>query len=336
MRFKTILLLMATVASCADATPVRAPAIRRRWSTELSLSRRNVDPASTHQRRTDVPLKEYLLDSVYWAQVDVGTPPQPFFVNIDTGSPFLLLLNNTCSGPNGKVCSTVTSFNPSASSTLVPADPNTTPNNVSYSDGSSFRGPVLSDTVTLGGVTAHNMNFTLVDTLGDAPDNSFQGASGLIGLALGSDFFASISRSGQLPAEWNGFGMALARRPDRETPTQPEVVRGGTFWLGEPSQSDFAGEFYSVAVDVATAKTTGKWDIPLDSVTVQGVNIPTTGLITLVDSGSTRSSVPIKGPGTDGWKHVLQVPTGGNGRECGPEKGSQNFVRLPFSWHADV
>ncbi|EMR65842.1 putative secreted aspartic proteinase protein [Eutypa lata UCREL1] len=59
-------------------------------------------------------------DVAYYAQLDIGTPPQPQFVQLDTGS-FELWVNPDCSNLNAasdiRFCNAVGNYNPSASST---------------------------------------------------------------------------------------------------------------------------------------------------------------------------------------------------------------------------
>jgi hypothetical protein len=75
-----------------------------RLSARLEASKNGWNSEATKNRRAGwetLALSSYEGDSFYYVNVQMGTPPQPFDINIDTGSRFVALFR-VCHGiPNG-------------------------------------------------------------------------------------------------------------------------------------------------------------------------------------------------------------------------------------------
>ena len=82
-------------------------------------------------------------DLAVWAgSISIGTPPQPFLINFDTGSSDLAVDSVKCTA---SACTKHARYDPAASSTSAT---NTSTLRITYGDGSSIAGKVFSDTVT--------------------------------------------------------------------------------------------------------------------------------------------------------------------------------------------
>ncbi|KAH9988466.1 aspartic peptidase domain-containing protein [Russula compacta] len=142
---------------------------------------------STPSRRastSDISIINEGSDTSYAAQISVGTPPQSFLLDLDTGSSDLWFASNTCQGcPSG-----TPELNPSSSSSLQLGK-----NRVSLAYGSgSADGVLATDNVSMGPYTVNQQGFVLVDTASQGLTDSE--LSGIMGLA-----FQGIANSGVLP-----------------------------------------------------------------------------------------------------------------------------------------
>ncbi|EJU04652.1 acid protease [Dacryopinax primogenitus] len=128
-------------------------------------------------------------DASYVASISIGTPPQQFEVDIDTGSPDFWVLSTYCkiivlqgssAYKTGQACSTSLGGVGRSSRTLV----NTTKDFVeTYGDG-AVQGWVVSDDVTLAGLTLSNLKFGVVEyATADFGLASESSGGGLLGLS---------------------------------------------------------------------------------------------------------------------------------------------------------
>ncbi|GAA5993699.1 hypothetical protein JCM10908_001335, partial [Rhodotorula pacifica] len=130
----------------------------------------DVSETLLHKRQQET-LTNYL-DGSYWGgKIAIGTPPQYFDVDFDTGS-------SDCWVP-GEGVQGYTTFNVSESSTAKNASRNFA---AVYGDGSIVVGPVFQDTITVAGLTAKQAWFSPINTMGA----SFEGSpvDGIVGMGF--------------------------------------------------------------------------------------------------------------------------------------------------------
>ncbi len=128
-------------------------------------------------------------DGAYWAPLALGTPPQPFKLQIDTGSADLLVYSVGCTGCGGQ-----TTFDPSKSNSdrrVLCNDPiydcaqsgcngKYCDFDDQYGDGSHVSGNVVTDVFTIGGLQA---NISFGSILNSSPSFEPTGVDGIWGLA---------------------------------------------------------------------------------------------------------------------------------------------------------
>ncbi|KAI1320857.1 hypothetical protein EDD11_009814 [Mortierella claussenii] len=122
----------------------------KKYGYHQRLSRRDFG----HQTVTDVEN-----DIEYYGIVGIGTPPQLFKLDMDTGSSDIWIPSQTCSRHNSD-CSRHTFFNPLQSSTLTPLS---TPWKIAYGDGSSVSGSLAIDRLEFSEIVIENQLFGLAE-----------------------------------------------------------------------------------------------------------------------------------------------------------------------------
>ncbi|KAF2216312.1 hypothetical protein CERZMDRAFT_56039 [Cercospora zeae-maydis SCOH1-5] len=132
---------------------------------EHSIQRRNIDNPLQHDRRRRKLRKRDTLvvtldnqETLYFANVSIGTPEQKFRLHLDTGSSDLWV--NVASSyvckQKGSLCSISGTYsaNDSSTSSYVNSD-----FNISYVDGSGATGDYVTDVVKIGGTTLEAQQF---------------------------------------------------------------------------------------------------------------------------------------------------------------------------------
>ncbi|KAJ7233903.1 aspartic peptidase A1 [Mycena rebaudengoi] len=225
-------------------------------------------------------------DASYFGTVNIGTPPQPFNVILDTGSSDLWVADTGCS-----TCDKTTPlFDTSKSSTFAPAGKSTT---ISYGSG-KVGGTIGADVVSMGSFT--NSAQTLL-TVQQTSDSLLDGSvSGIMGLAFGAiastraqPFWQSLIASKQLESPEMAFWMTRFRGTRGAQEEEP----GGAFTLGGTNSSLFQGEIEFL--DMAGDSTPSFWLLAVQSVVVQGnpVKVATgNAALAAIDTGTTLIGGP--------------------------------------------
>ncbi|GAA5851854.1 hypothetical protein JCM9279_001909 [Rhodotorula babjevae] len=231
-----------------------------KWA-KLALARPEVvgDLLGLSKRQRN-PLSNYLDGNLWAGTLSIGTPPQEFTIDFDTGSSDLWVPGTGVSG--------FTTFDPSQSSTV---ENSTDSFQISYGDGSSVSGPVYTDTVTVAGLSAKSQHFSAVTNMG----TDFFGATPVDGiLGLG---FETISNLGERPffktlweeghVSQNLFSFVLGDADD------------GELYLGGLDGTRYSGELTYTPVTQA-----GYWQVEGAAV-VNGIKLATEQMI--IDTGTT-------------------------------------------------
>ncbi|KAL9589642.1 MAG: hypothetical protein Q9203_001565 [Teloschistes exilis] len=140
------------------------------------LQKRN----TTDGQPGDVPAEDQQNDSQYLCTVTIGTPPQTFKLDFDTGSADLWVWSTEL--PKSTNTSGHNVFDPKKSSSFKKTVGSSW--KISYGDGSNASGDVGTDKVDVGGLVIQKQSIELAKTL-SAQFSSGVG-DGLLGLAYGS------------------------------------------------------------------------------------------------------------------------------------------------------
>jgi len=212
-------------------------------------------------------------DLDYYFSISIGTPPQKFNVQVDTGSSDLWIPSSTCASV---ACSLHTKFDSSKSSTFVSTGKNFT---IQYAIG-EMTGMIGQDVVNVGDVSI-KQTFGMSTT----EDESFiQGAlDGVLGMGFGSisaenatTFFDNIvQQKGIDPVFSFHFNFAS------------NGGQGGELTLGGYDSSKFKG-------DIKWAPVTNRtyWNLQLQSVLVNGKDTGVKPQDAAIDTGTTMIVIP--------------------------------------------
>ncbi|KAJ2788060.1 hypothetical protein GGI15_000235 [Coemansia interrupta] len=194
-------------------------------------------------------VKEYGYGIEYYGSVGVGSPPQMFKLDLDTGSGDVWLAGQEC-----KVCSRHKKFNPDKSSTYKSEGRKW---GISYGDGSFASGYTIRDTVTIGNLTVPNQVIGLATN--ESRAYQIDTVDGLLGLAYSGVSF--------IP----GVTTFLDNVIENDYLSEPVF----SVYLKDKDKDNYAGEYLFGAID--KTRFTGEltwvplhrpkfWEIMLDSV----------------------------------------------------------------------
>ncbi|BGO92388.1 hypothetical protein NBRC10512_005073 [Rhodotorula toruloides] len=143
--------------------------------------------ATAAVKRGGASLTSYNGGTLYAGAATIGTPAKSFILDFDTGSSDLWV---TSSGCNSAACNTHSKYDPSSSSSSQLVAGKTL--SLTYGDGSSTKGTVYTDTVSVAGLSATSQTLGAATAL--TSDFQNDPYDGLLGMA-----FASISTLGANP-----------------------------------------------------------------------------------------------------------------------------------------
>ncbi|CCO34826.1 hypothetical protein BN14_08935 [Rhizoctonia solani AG-1 IB] len=251
----------------------------------------NVTASISLFERQNEPLESKANDTLWAGQIEIGTPPQPFTVDFDTGSSDLWIPSSACTSER---CSGKNTYDASKSTSSKLQEGVF---DIKYGDGSGVSGPVYEDIVTVAGLSAENQKFSPVNETNSMED---YGTDGLMGLA-----FKSISKLNaptfidtlfsQKKIASPVFSMRLASAP------------GSELYIGGINPSKHTGEITYVPLEAQTY-----WVVN-GSANANGQEGFKGKMI--IDSGTTA----ILGPYNSVWNWWSKVPGSGYclPRDCG-------------------
>ncbi|CAE6351077.1 unnamed protein product [Rhizoctonia solani] len=264
--------------------------VAKKYSVSVNITGLLEGSVSLFERQNEL-LESKANDTLWAGQIEIGTPPQLFTVDFDTGSSDLWIHSSTCTSER---CSGKNTYDASKSSSSKLQEGTF---DIKYGDGSGVSGPVYADTVTVAGLSAENQVFSPVNQTNSMED---YGTDGLMGLAFRSisklnapTFIDSLFSQSKIPKPI--FSMRLASTP------------GSELYIGGTNPSRHTGEITYVPLEAQTywlvngsANANGQ----------EGFN----GKM-IIDSGTTA----ILGPYNSVWNWWSKVPGSGYclPRDCG-------------------
>lgn len=165
---------------------------------KLSLTRGN--------RRAGVSLKSYNSDLLWAGPVKIGTPAQDFVLDFDTGSADTWVPSSSC---DTSACANHNKYNPAESSSSKLQSGSL---DIEYGDGSSTKGKIYTDTVTVGGVTAKNQAIGVATELSNSfADDPQDGIMGMgyesISTLKEKPFFQTLMQDGAVAKPQFSFSL---------------------------------------------------------------------------------------------------------------------------------
>ncbi|KAJ3491557.1 hypothetical protein NLG97_g5570 [Lecanicillium saksenae] len=183
---------------------------------------------------TAFPVPEY--DREYLAEVEIGTPPQKLYLDFDTGSSDLWVFSNET--PSSQVHGQKR-FDASSSSSAKIINGATW--NISYNDGTSCSGDVVTDVVRIGGLTVSNQAVELAKQVSSGFTNGPSQSSGLLGLGFDND-----NRAQPKQKTWFSNIQSSLKAPIFTTRFRHQA--NGTYNFGYIDSSQYSGSITYTSV----------------------------------------------------------------------------------------
>ncbi|KAJ2163121.1 hypothetical protein GGF46_000050 [Coemansia sp. RSA 552] len=222
-----------------------------------ALQKHNLNvPGKWLQQVVSLPVKEYGYGIEYYGEVGVGSPPQKFKLDLDTGSGDVWLAGEECS-----VCGRHKKFSPKKSSSYKAEGRKW---GISYGDGSFAAGYTIRDTVTIGNLTVPNQVIGLATT--ESRAYQMDTVDGLLGLSFsGVSFIPGVTTFLD-----NTYENKLLKQPIFSVyiSEKDKDDYAGEYLFGDYDQSKFEGE-----LTWAPLHKPKFWEILLDGVSfsVEGI-----------------------------------------------------------------
>ncbi|XP_003792290.1 renin [Otolemur garnettii] len=278
-----------TISLSTDTSAFSRIFLKKMPSVREKLKERGVDMArlsaewsqftrrlSSGNSTSSVVLTNYL-DTQYYGEIGIGTPPQTFKVIFDTGSANLWVPSTKCS-PLYTACEIHSLYDSSDSSSYME---NGTEFTIQYGTG-KVKGFLSQDVVTVGGLTV-TQGFGEVTEL---PLMPFMLAKfdGVLGMG-----FPAQAVGGITPV----FDNILSQRVLKEDVFSVYYSRnshllGGEIVLGGSDPQYYQGNFHYVSIS-----KTGSWQIKMKGVSVRSTTLLCEdGCMAVVDTGASYISGP--------------------------------------------
>ncbi|KAL8932191.1 MAG: hypothetical protein Q9216_006931 [Gyalolechia sp. 2 TL-2023] len=239
-------------------------------------------------------------DLQYLANISIGTPPQDFIVQLDTGSSDLWIPSARSDLCQSQDCSTTGAFIYQRSTTF---DSTGEDWEISYGDNSAYAGVLVEDTVTFGEATLENATFALVIESANVPVGGSEEfgytTNGVWGISFDSSQSDSIDEGNQ----YTGI-VALMKE-------EGLISRMAySLWLNDPDAAEGSILFGGVDSDKFDPPLIGLPIVPLSERSeVSHMNVEFTSLVldaggdplvvqdnvvrsAILDSGSTGTILP--------------------------------------------
>ncbi|CAF0945794.1 unnamed protein product, partial [Didymodactylos carnosus] len=213
-----------------------------------------------------VPLTNYF-DTYWYGTIGIGTPPQYFDVDFDTGSSDLWVPSIACVS---SACKSLTRYRSSASSTAVLTG---VPFSILYGDGTTVAGNFVIDRITIGSAEIVNQTFAQATTI-----SSSNSITSIMGLG-----YRSITSGTEAPVFYNMISQKLVSAPVFSVWLDPVETdeRQGELLFGGSDPNYYVGDFTYVSVT-----TQGYWQFQMDGIFINDQSI-CTSCQAIADTGTT-------------------------------------------------
>lgn len=216
----------------------------------------------------------------YSGTIQLGNPPQSFEVVFDTGSDMIVITSNQCQGAH---CNDMAHYT-CTSCTKTPYS-----YNITYGDGTWGAGPIVADTVSIGGLVVQNQQILDITRSGLDLSSYGPGISGLVGLMPTSPVLNAIPPLSTIYSDklldMNVFSVYLAQSLKQN--------QGGSFLFGGIDNTKYEGSINYSPISTASGVRQGMWYIDADNAYTGSV--PVSGYTKspwLFDTGTSFIAVP--------------------------------------------
>ena len=249
----------------------------------------HVPRSEEHYKTGSESLTEQQQGIEWTGPISIGTPRQPFIIDFDTGSSDLWVTSSSC---NSNLCQGKNKYDHSKSNTSKVESGTFS---VQYSDNSTVKGGIYTDTVFVGGIEVKNQYFGAATEL--APIFQNEPEDGLVHphpFLVGSFFHSFPPRL---------LGMAfpsvstLGKPSFIQTAMQQKVISGvfafflassgSELHLGGTNSKYYSGSIeYHPVVNLANHSQPSYWQIGNAEIEVKGQTVASS-FKTIIDSGTT-------------------------------------------------
>ncbi|KAL5631234.1 hypothetical protein ACGC1H_006921 [Rhizoctonia solani] len=224
---------------------------------------------NTRQNIIQEDMTNQNMDVLYYATVEVGTPPQSYAVILDTGSSDMWLQSVDCAPCTGK------KINATISSTLQRSS---SPFSITYGIG-SVKGTLVNDVVSIGSSSdfaVQNQVWGLVNyTLGTPVPGDIAGLMGLgfknLAASQATPFWEALVSDNK----WHDPVMSFWMTRYNNVSTASAAEFGGEFILGGTNEALYTGDVEFISLSYASNPTF--WAIPIHTFTVNGNDVSAAG-----------------------------------------------------------
>ncbi|PIL36033.1 transporter [Ganoderma sinense ZZ0214-1] len=219
-------------------------------------------------KRQAEPLTAQANDVDWIGSISIGTPPQKFNIDFDTGSSDLWVPSAACTS---STCKSKHRYDAHKSGTKYEMPGNFS---IQYGDGSTVSGPVYTDHVAVAGVSVSGQAFSPVTTLSSS--FSSDAMDGILGLA-----YPAISNLKADPFIQSAIKLRLLKSGEFAF----KLASKGTaseLYLGGANHKLYSGSLEYHKIDTST----GFWQLTGAKAYVNGKSV-VTGFETIIDSGTT-------------------------------------------------
>ncbi|KAI0531517.1 aspartic peptidase domain-containing protein [Xylaria digitata] len=286
-----VFLCLVIVARCGNALSIERRSTHFVKLPVVHSTNRQVFAKVYQDKRAiaTVPLAKRA-DVAYYAKLNIGTPPQPVFVQLDTGS-FELWVNPNCTTLRGssdvRFCEAIGHYDPSSSSSSIEL---TTTKTLRYGIGSAVVQYVV-DSVGLAGTDTllQEVQFGVaLDTVDEF--------SGILGIGHGENLTIRYKNlidqlADQGATSTKAFSLALGSKSEQE----------GVIIFGGLDTSKFSGTLQTQPIIPAEDSPDG---VPRYWINMQSLSItppsgetkryPNTSMAVFLDSGATLTLLPTR------------------------------------------
>ncbi|KAH8087161.1 acid protease [Cristinia sonorae] len=237
------------------------------WHPTLRLSAKALSLLHLDLRETGTTSLVDVDDMMWHGKITIGTPPQEFDIDFDTGSSDLFVPGPDCKDIN---CEGHHVYNVNASSTSNATEK---PFMLRYGDGSSVNGVIYTDDVSVGGITAKNQSVGAAAAFNSGFNKNRFLADGLLGMG-----FPAISAFQEPPFIQNLIAEGQLDEPAFSFKLN---ATGSELFIGGANPELYNGEFtYAPVTEQAY------WQVPLESIAVNN-GVVINQVASIIDTGTT-------------------------------------------------